>query len=433
MIDKIINTIEIYSMIKKGDRITVALSGGADSVCLLLVLKELSRSYNITVDAIHINHCIRGEESDRDEEFCRSLCTRLDIPITVIRADVPAAALKSKKSLEETARDIRYKTFKKHAGKKGKIATAHTLSDNAETVILNLARGTGLKGLCGIPPVRENIIRPLIDITRQQVEDYLKEQNQGFVTDSTNLSDDYIRNRIRHNIIPELLKINGGFYKTFSAGQKILKEENNFISSYAESAYKKCKKSTSEISGLDKYPDAVKKRIVSMFLNDNNLPVSYDKINSVSSLSEKNGKINILKGIYITGKGGVITVNQETEKITDVEIPLKIGRNFIFKNKVLIAEENKKGDLLIDLDKICGTIILRNRRYGDKIKLSGRNFTSSVKKLLNENIPSEKRPFIHFLSDDIGLIYVENIGVADRVKVTGESIRILSVKTEDVI
>lgn len=432
MIDKIINTIEIYSMIKKGDRITVALSGGADSVCLLLVLKELSRSYNITVDAIHINHCIRGEESDRDEEFCRSLCTRLDIPITVIRADVPAAASESKKSLEETARDIRYETFKKHAGK-GKIATAHTLSDNAETVILNLARGTGLKGLCGIPPVRGNIIRPLIEITRQQVEDYLKEQNQGFVTDSTNLSDDYTRNRIRHNIIPELLKINDGFYKTFSAGQKILKEENNFISSYAESAYKKCKKSTGEISGLDKYPYAVKKRIVSMFLNDNNLPVSYDKINSVSSLSEKNGKINILKGIYITGKDGVITVNQETEKITDVEIPLKIGRNFIFKNKVLIAEENKKGDLLIDLDKICGTIILRNRRYGDKIKLSGRNFTSSVKKLLNENIPSEERPFIHFLSDDIGLIYVENIGVADRVKVTGESIRILSVKTEDVI
>ncbi|MDE5649348.1 MAG: tRNA lysidine(34) synthetase TilS, partial [Oscillospiraceae bacterium] len=235
MIDKIINTIEIYSMIKKGDRITAALSGGADSVCLLLVLKELSESYNITVDAIHINHCIRGEESDRDEEFCRSLCTKLHIPITVIRTDVPSAAAGSKKSLEETARDIRYETFKKHAGKNGKIATAHTLSDNAETVILNLARGTGLKGLCGIPPVRDNIIRPLIEITRQQVEDCLKEQNQGFVTDSTNLSNDYTRNRIRHNIIPELLKINGGFYKTFSAGQKILKEENNFISNYAES------------------------------------------------------------------------------------------------------------------------------------------------------------------------------------------------------
>lgn len=433
MTDKIINTIELYNMIKKGDSITAALSGGADSVCLLMVLKELSECLDFTLDAIHINHCIRGEESNRDENFCRDLCKKMGIPIAVIRADVPAAAAKSKKSLEETARDIRYETFRKHAGKIGKIATAHTLSDNAETVILNLTRGTGLKGLCGIPPVRDNIIRPLIDVTRQQVEDYLKEKNQEFVTDSTNLSNDYTRNRIRHNVIPELLKINGGFYKTFSAGQKILKEENSLISDYAESAYKKCLNASDKLSGLDKYPDAVKKRIVSMFLNDNNLPVSYDKINSVSSLSAKNGKINILKGIYINSKNGVITVNREIEKITEVQVPLKIGRNFIFKNKVLIAEENKKGDLLIDLDKICGTIILRNRRYGDKIKLSGRNFTSSVKKLLNENIPSEKRPFIHFLSDDLGLIYVEKIGVADRVKVTGESIRILSVKTEDVI
>lgn len=433
MTDKIINTIELYNMIKKGDNITAALSGGADSVCLLMVLKELSECLDFTLDAIHINHCIRGEESNRDENFCRDLCKKMRIPIAVIRVDVPAVAAESKKSLEETARDIRYETFRKHAGKIGKIATAHTLSDNAETVILNLTRGTGLKGLCGIPPVRDNIIRPLIDVTRQQVEDYLKEKNQEFVTDSTNLSNDYTRNRIRHNVIPELLKINGGFYKTFSAGQKILKEENSLISDYAESAYKKCLYASDKLCGLDKYPDAVKKRIVSMFLNDNNLPVSYDKINSVSSLSDKNGKINILKGIYINGKNGVITVNREIEKITEVQVPLKIGRNFIFKNKVLIAEENKKGDLLIDLDKICGTIILRNRRYGDKIKLSGRNFTSSVKKLLNENIPSEKRPFIHFLSDDLGLIYVEKIGVADRVKVTGESIRILSVKTEDVI
>ena len=216
-LDIVINTIDEYGMIKKDDCITAALSGGADSVCLLIILKELSDKYSFTLDALHINHCIRGKESDRDEEFCRNLCKKYDIPLTVIRTDVPAAAAESKKSLEETARDIRYKAFEKHAGDKGKIATAHTVSDNAETVILNMARGTGLKGLCGIPPVRDNIIRPLIDVTRQQIEDYLKSMNQGFVTDSTNLSDDYTRNRIRHKIIPELLKINEGFYKTFSS------------------------------------------------------------------------------------------------------------------------------------------------------------------------------------------------------------------------
>ena len=290
-----------------------------------------------------------------------------------------------------------------------------------------------MKGLCGIPPVRDNIIRPLIDVTRQQIEDYLKSMNQGFVTDSTNLSDDYTRNRIRHKIIPELLKINEGFYKTFSSEIKILKEENSFIAQCAEDAYRKCRNGSGVISGLDKYPDAVKKRIISMFFIENNLPFDYNKICSVCSLAEKNGKINIAKGVFIIGKNGSISIIGESERIPELETPLKIGQNYIFKNKVLIAEKNKKDGLLIDLDKVCGTIILRNRRYGDKIKLSGRDFTSSVKKLLNENIPSEKRPFIHYLSDDMGLIYVENIGVADRVKVTGESNRILSVKTEDVI
>ena len=432
-LDIVINTIDEYGMIKKDDCITAALSGGADSVCLLIILKELSDKYSFTLDALHINHCIRGKESDRDEEFCRNLCKKYDIPLTVIRTDVPAAAAESKKSLEETARDIRYKAFEKHAGDKGKIATAHTVSDNAETVILNMARGTGLKGLCGIPPVRDNIIRPLIDVTRQQIEDYLKSMNQGFVTDSTNLSDDYTRNRIRHKIIPELLKINEGFYKTFSSEIKILKEENSFIAQCAEDAYRKCRNGSGVISGLDKYPDAVKKRIISMFFIENNLPFDYNKICSVCSLAEKNGKINIAKGVFIIGKNGSISIIGESERIPELETPLKIGRNYIFKNKVLIAEKNKKDGLLIDLDKVCGTIILRNLRYGDKIKLSGRDFTSSVKKLLNENIPSEKRPFIHYLSDDMGLIYVENIGVADRVKVTGESNRILSVKTEDVI
>lgn len=432
-LDIVINTIDEYVMIKKGDRITAALSGGADSVCLLLVLKELSCKYGFTLDAVHINHCIRGEESDRDEEFCRGLCKKLDIPITVIRADVPAAAAESKKSLEEAARNIRYQAFKKHTGENGKIATAHTASDNAETVILNLARGTGLKGLCGIPPVRDNIIRPLLNVDRQQVEDYLKKENQEFMTDSTNLSDDYTRNRIRHKIIPELLKINEGFYKTFSSEIKILKEENSFMAHCAEEAYRKCRNGSAAISGLDKYPDAIKKRIISMFFVENNLPLDYNKICSVCSLAAKDGKINIAKGVFVTGKNGSIFIIGESEKLPELQTPLKIGRNYIFKNKVLIAEKNKKDGLLIDPDKVCGRIVLRNRRYGDKIKLSGRNFTSSVKKLLNENIPSEKRPFIHYLSDDMGLIYMESIGVADRVKVTGESNRILSVKTEDVI
>ena len=196
MTERIIGSIDTYSMLKGGERVTAALSGGADSVCLLLVLKELEEKYNIKVYAVHVNHCIRGEESDRDEHFCRDLCRKLGVELTVRRIDVPAYAADNKRSLEEAARDIRYSVFAEVASG-GKLATAHTASDSAETVILNLARGTGLKGICGIPPVRDNIIRPLIDVTRNDVENYLLKRGQNFITDSTNLSVDYTRNRIR--------------------------------------------------------------------------------------------------------------------------------------------------------------------------------------------------------------------------------------------
>lgn len=255
---------------------------------------------------------------------------------------------------------------------------------------------------------------------------------QDYVTDSTNLSDDYTRNRIRHRIIPEILKINSGFYKTFAAERDILKEENEFIEKTAEESYKKCLVN-GVLSGTHSYPKALRRRMTAKFLDENGLPSGYEKINEVSSLSEKNGKINIKKGIYVISKNGDISVVHERQKPEDIQMPLKNGRNFLFEGKCLTAEETDCGGTLIDLDKVRGKIIVRNRRYGDRIRLSGRNFTSSVKKLLNENVPPEKRDTVYFLADDEGLIYAENFGVAERVKVTGETTRILSVKTEEVI
>lgn len=430
--EKVTETLRTYGMIKKGDRVTVALSGGADSVCLLLVLCSLSEQFGFEVDAIHINHCIRGAESDRDEMFCRKLCESKGVPIKVVVCDVPEKAAQMGKSIEEAARDIRYMNFAEHTANGGKTATAHTASDNAETMLLNLIRGTGIKGLCGIPPVRDNIIRPLIDVTREQVEEYLESMGQDYVTDSTNLSDDYTRNRIRHRIIPEILKINSGFYKTFAAERDILKEENEFIEKTAEELYKKCLVNGA-LAGMHSYPKALRRRMTAKFLDENGLPSGYEKISEVSSLSEKNGKINIKKGIYVISKNGDISVVHERQKPEDIQMPLKNGRNFLFEGKCLTAEETDCGGTLIDLDKVRGKIIVRNRRYGDRIRLSGRNFTSSVKKLLNENVPPEKRDTVYFLADDEGLIYAENFGVAERVKVTGETTRILSVKTEEVI
>ncbi len=421
-------TITEYKMISKGDKVVVALSGGADSVCLLHILNRLKAEYNFTLAAVHINHCIRGNESDSDEAFCISLCKSLDIPISTYRIDVPKLAESSGKSLEETARDVRYEKFSECAGN-GKIATAHTLSDNAETVIFNMIRGTGIKGLCGIPPVRDNIIRPLTDITREQVEDYLKQIGQDFKTDSTNLSDDYTRNRIRHKIIPIMKEINEGFFKSFAKGQSAVREENVFIEKLTSEAYEKHLKNNKLVNMRD-LSSVIRKRVISRFLTDNKFPVSYDKINEINGLCEKDGKLNIIKNNFLIGKNGTISIHKTTKQTSDIEVPLKIGVNRIFENKTLTAYENTNGSYLIDMDKVSGSITLRNRRFGDKIKLSSRNFTSSVKKLLNENISADKRPFIQFLSDDEGLIFMENFGVAERVKTDENSINILSVSIE---
>ncbi|MBR2955503.1 MAG: tRNA lysidine(34) synthetase TilS, partial [Ruminococcus sp.] len=173
MLKKIRNTAEKYNMIKSGDAVVCGLSGGADSVCLLLSLNQLSAEMNFALEAIHVNHCLRGEESDRDQQFCHDLCKRLNIPFNAVSCDVKGYSEKNGLSCEEAARKLRYGIFREYS--MGKLlATAHNADDNLETMLLNLIRGTGLKGIAGIPPVRDNIIRPLIAVSRLEIEEYLQ-------------------------------------------------------------------------------------------------------------------------------------------------------------------------------------------------------------------------------------------------------------------
>ena len=423
------DTIIEQNVLKKGMSAAAALSGGADSVCLLLMLAELKDDIGFELSAVHINHMIRGAESDRDEEFCRRLCEENNIPLHVFREDIPKLVKTSGKSLEETAREIRYKRFREVSGENGVIATAHTLSDNAETVLLNLIRGTGLKGLCGIPQIRGNIVRPLINITREQVEGYLQSRGQSYVTDSTNLSDDYTRNKIRHLIIPRMKEINGGFYKSFGNALKALRMENGFIEDMTATALKeRLNGGKLDISGLD---EVIKRRLVSYFLDKNDLPISFDNIERVSALSEKDGRINIKKDTYISGRNGVISIETAQKPVKDTEKPLITGDNSIFSGIVLKAEMSDSmkvhRDLCIDMDKVNGQLVLRNRRFGDRVKLIGREFTSSVKKLISEKVPKEKRDTLHFISDDEGVVFMEGFGIADRVKTDDKTERFLNI------
>ena len=193
-----------------GYTVICALSGGADSVALLYGLYLLRDRLGIRLEAAHFNHCLRGEESQRDEAFARQLCEKLEIPLAVSRAQI----VPGEKGLENAAREARYAFLRSLPGK---IATAHTADDNAETVLMRMVRGTGLKGLGGIPPVNGSVIRPMLTVTRLDVEDFLKEHGLPHVEDSSNAGDDFLRNRLRHHVLPLLHQENPKISENLSA------------------------------------------------------------------------------------------------------------------------------------------------------------------------------------------------------------------------
>lgn len=412
-------------MFKDVPVIYTALSGGADSVALHLALYGLSKEYGFILKAVHVNHMIRGEEADRDCQFCIELCRRLGTEIAAVSVNVPEYAEKQRLSLEEAARHLRYDCFERLDEKLPyKIATAHTLNDSAETVMFNLSRGTGIKGLTGIPPVRGRMIRPLLSCTRDEIEAFLSEKKQGFVTDSTNLSDDYTRNRIRHHIIPLMEELHGGFHGNIRRMTENLADDCDYLEQAAAAA---------ENGRLSEMHPAIRRRVIINLFKQHNIEVNAERIISAESivLNKNGGKINLSGNIYAVAKDGFLSVKTISGKrLIFPEKRLISGENdFLCDKKVIIKQNNceiqdKNGIInrkftenLFDCDKIQGELFLRNRRDGDSFKRAGRDFTSSLKKLMQEKYPAEERDLIPVITDSEGIIWVEGFGTADRVKV----------------
>ena len=212
--------------------VTVALSGGADSMCLLDALCELKSEFNIDLTAAHVNHMLRGSEADADEEFAKKVCGNYGVPIFAERINVAEYAAKHGMGTEEAARFLRYRYLMSVCG--DYLATAHNENDNAETVLLNVTRGCGVHGLSGIPEKRGKIIRPLISVSRAEIENYTACKNIKYVTDKTNFCEDYSRNRIRRTVLPELEKINSGVLAAISRLSAVAAAEDNFMDAEAE-------------------------------------------------------------------------------------------------------------------------------------------------------------------------------------------------------
>ena len=443
MLEKVKNTISKYDMLSPSDSVLVGLSGGADSVALLVCLTELG--YNVS--AMHINHNLRGEESDRDERFCVELCKNLGIHLTVKSVDVKGYCQGNKLGIEEGARELRYRSFA--TAKTDKICTAHTLSDSVETMLINLIRGTALKGLCGVPNKRGNIVRPLIGCTREEVEAFLSERNIGYVTDSTNNSNDYTRNKIRHLVVPKLAEIskeqNGSLYQNISKTLNSIKLDEDYLSTEAENLLKRAQtdENVFDYEVIFSSHEAVLNRMLVMLLKRYEVEVSAAKLEDLKRACEEGKKINLKKNVYASVKSGKLIITREKEKpqVYFKEISFentdKVSEFFLDRRvKICLIERDSKESNVhnmftkkdIDYDKIKGKIFLRNRKSGDKIRLAERGLTKSLKKLFNESIPLEERHKVAVLSDDDGVIYVEGFGADERVSADENTKRILEVE-----
>lgn len=443
-LDKVSNTIKKYNMFEMSEHLLVCLSGGADSVSLLLCLNKLGYK----VIACHVNHNLRGEESNRDQAFCEKLCKSLGIDIVTHSVDVRSYCKQKALSIEEGARELRYEFF--NSINADKVCTAHTLSDCLETTIFNLARGTGLKGLCSIPPKRDNIVRPLIRCTREEVEEFLKNMGQDYVTDSTNLSDDYTRNNIRHRVIPVLNEINPSLFKSFEKTIEYLINDQKFLDTVCLDQYKKCCiNNRLFLEKLNTLDTAVKERVIMLWLRNNNLNVSNDSVSLVSKTAKNYGQYNISGKTFVKcTKGYMIIYDTQEEKSENADTVIINGAGkYRYANRMIdfsiVDIESLDKDILnvhkkfanccLDYDKIIGGLVIHKRLEGDSIQLVNREFESSVRKLINKAFLFSQRDNAIILYDDEGPVFVERFGASERVKITQNTKRLLTFKTDDII
>lgn len=432
MICKVKEAIKRYNMPLRGRTVAVGVSGGADSMALLHVLLEIKDEFGMNIIACHVNHCIRGETADRDERFVVDECKKLGVDARVLRADVPAKAKEMHLGVEECGRKIRYDFFNS-VSENVIVATAHTLSDRCETLLLNITRGTSVKGLCSIPPTRGNIVRPLIDCTRADIESYCKEKSIEFVTDETNFEDIYSRNRIRLNVIPEMKKINPSFENSILRLIRNAEEENDFLNGFSREILGKIKLDEGyNAAVLKEQHSAVRKRIIFEIICDE-IGVAPEAVHveQVDMILD-GGRTEIIGNTVVEVKNGVMKINPEKENFSDWERDfnlLEADTPFWHMKAEIVHRNNLPSkhfvhNKVLDYESINGSLVLRNRRPGDKMKIAGSTCTKTLKKLFNEK-HIEKRNSVAVLADELGVCWVQEIGCADRCKIKPETEKIL--------
>ena len=459
MLKKVRDYMREHEMTAPGDAVIVALSGGADSVCLLTVLKQLATP-EFLLRAVHVHHGIRGAEADRDEAFAQKLCESLSVPLCVAYCHVPAYAAEHGLSEEEAGRILRYQVLEKEAGKweqelpagsRVKIALAHHRDDNAETILHHLLRGSGLTGLAGIRPVQGRRIRPLLCVGREEIRAYLEAGHISWCEDSTNQSLDYTRNRIRSQVLP-LLKtaVNEQAEEHILQAGQIIGQADAYLRQQAEEIWQEAVCGREEdlaaipLTAFARQPEILKTYLIRHMLDQ--LHPGWKDIGSrhFTAIAELAGKP---VGSRLDLPGGLIArtgyetleivrkterkVSVKTESGADGEIH---GRQTVPELHMTVFSRQKDQEIpknqytkWFDYDKIKGTLSVRTRRTGDYLILPSGGSKTIARYMIDEKIPKEKREQILLLAEGSHVLWVVGFRISEYYKIEEHTENILQV------
>jgi len=453
----ILPIIRRFSMAEKDETVCVAVSGGPDSTALLFLLNDVREELGVSLSACHLNHCLRGGESDRDEEFVRKLADRLSIPIKVKAVNVAEKKKSGRGSTQSVARELRYAFFNKllDEGFAQKIAVGHTADDSAETVLMNFLRGSGAQGLAGIPPIRgKRIIRPLIETPRQEILTYLAEKGLEYRIDSSNKSSSYLRNRVRNELIPQLEReYNPALRENLLRLSSIMKDIQIFLSSTAKKEFNSLAADTGDgvqigAAGLLSLSTALQREVLRLAiekLKGNSLGVSFDHMEDLRRLiiRGKSGELD-LPGMKICLSEGEVRLSA-----ADSPEPSPFSYGFTCNSIVYIAEtalhiESKKVSkdersvdkscktVFVDADRLPTDTVIRSRREGDRFHPLGGVGSKKLKKfLIDAGIPRWQRDRLPLLASGSDILWIAGVRLSDRIKIRPETESVLRLELKE--
>ena len=459
MLKKVETYVEKNQMLQSEDCVVVGVSGGADSVCLVLMLAKMQKKIPFRIVAVHVNHGLRGMEADQDEQFVKDFCEQLAIPCQSYFVDVESIAKNRKQSTEEAGRIERLRCFEEVCEEYGgtKIALAHHQNDNAETMLLNLARGSGLKGLGGMAPVKGRYIRPLLCLTREEIEAYLREVSVTFCTDATNESDAYTRNRLRNHILPYLTeKVNEQSVKHMNDTMEQLRDIQEYMEQQVDAVWTAC---VEEKAGLlvkkveyQQLPDVLQTMLLHRaigFVCEQEKDLESVHVDAVRQLFEKqSGKkidlpydvqaLRVYEGVLLEKK------QEEIDVLEERTVDLSGGSDeFQWGNKTIRCKILKKSEInanscektytkWFDYDIIRDNFCFRSRRVGDFIQIHPDGATQKLKSyFVNEKVLQKERDKVLLVAAGSHILWAVGYRQSCGCRVTAETKQILEIQVDE--